>query len=162
MQKLFVLSILTIFFFVGSVSAQSKEKNTEKAKDKKECTTKAPSDKTCSSDKASKTECSTEKKPKSEAKSCCSHDKSEVKAEKSDDHCKSEGHSESKASSEEYKSFNSVCPVSGMGVKASVKTVSYESKDYGFCCPGCGEKFSANPEKYSKYLSEDGSSLLKN
>ena len=64
--------------------------------------------------------------------------------------------------SETYKAFNTVCPVSGMDVKASVRTVSFNGKDYGFCCAGCVEKFSADPEKFGKQLNEDGTTLLKN
>ncbi|MBU2444594.1 MAG: YHS domain-containing protein [Bacteroidetes bacterium] len=49
-----------------------------------------------------------------------------------------------------------------MDVKANVKTVSHDGKDYGFCCAGCVDKFSADPEKFGKQLNEDGSTLLKN
>jgi len=160
MQKLFVISILSLFVLIGSVSAQSKEKTTTKEKNKKECTTTKTVDKESCGDKASKKECGTDKKSK--AKSCCSEGETKAHSKKSDDHCKTDGHSKADAGSESYKSFNTVCPVSGMDVKANVKTVSFEGKDYGFCCAGCNEKFSATPEKYSKQLNEDGTSLLKN
>ncbi|MFC2163938.1 YHS domain-containing protein [Acidobacteriota bacterium] len=44
------------------------------------------------------------------------------------------------------------CPVSGESFKKSEMTESaeYNSKTYYFCCPGCKEKFEADPEKYIK------------
>jgi YHS domain-containing protein len=39
-------------------------------------------------------------------------------------------------------------------------TVEYNGKLYGFCCPGCDDKFEKNPEKYSKNLSEDGTKFI--
>lgn len=160
MKKILVLSILSLFLIVGTTSAQSKEKTTAKEKDKKECTTTKTSDDKSCADKASKVTCETEKKAK--AKSCCSDGKSKADAKQSDDHCKSEMDSKAKVKSETYKSFNTLCPVSGMEVKANVKTVSHNGKDYGFCCEGCVDKFSADPEKFSKQLNEDGSTFLKN
>jgi len=56
--------------------------------------------------------------------------------------------------------WNKVCPVSGGEVDPAVRTVSHDGKVYGFCCPGCDEKFADNPEHFSKKLSEDGSRLL--
>lgn len=54
------------------------------------------------------------------------------------------------------KPWNEVCPVLGNKVNASVKTVEYNGKAYGFCCSGCDDKFAKDPEKYSKNLSKDG------
>ncbi|MGE5497669.1 MAG: YHS domain-containing protein [Syntrophothermus sp.] len=59
------------------------------------------------------------------------------------------------------KPWNAVCPVLGNKVDASVQTVTYNGKAYGFCCAGCDSKFKADPEKYSKNLSEDGKKFLK-
>lgn len=59
------------------------------------------------------------------------------------------------------KPWNAVCPVLGNKVDPSVQTVTYNGKAYGFCCAGCDSKFKANPEKYSKNLSEDGKKFLK-
>lgn len=56
--------------------------------------------------------------------------------------------------------WNKVCPVSGGEVDPAVTTVSHNGKVYGFCCPGCDEKFADNPEHFAAKLSEDGSKLL--
>jgi len=43
-----------------------------------------------------------------------------------------------------------VCPVMGTVFKADKKTTfhKYDGKIYYFCCPGCVDKFKANPKKY--------------
>ena len=42
------------------------------------------------------------------------------------------------------------CPVMGNAVKVTKSTpnIEYKGKRYFFCCPGCGDKFMKNPEKY--------------
>jgi YHS domain-containing protein len=44
------------------------------------------------------------------------------------------------------------CPVSGEAfvVAENSPKVTYEGKDYYFCCPSCAEEFKANPKKYAK------------
>lgn len=44
------------------------------------------------------------------------------------------------------------CPVMGTVFKADKKTTfhKYDGKIYYFCCPGCVDKFKANPKKYIK------------
>ncbi len=56
--------------------------------------------------------------------------------------------------------WNKVCPIQGGDVDPEVETVSYDGKEYGFCCPGCDEKFNEDPAKYSAKLNEDGTELL--
>ena len=52
--------------------------------------------------------------------------------------------------------WNAVFPVRGEEIDPEANKVEYNGKVYGFCCNGCDSKFKANPEKYSKNLSEDG------
>lgn len=52
--------------------------------------------------------------------------------------------------------WNKFCPVKGNKVAANAPTIEYNGKTIGFCCPGCDSKFSENPEKFMKNLSEDG------
>ncbi|HEY8432484.1 MAG TPA: YHS domain-containing protein [Sandaracinaceae bacterium] len=42
------------------------------------------------------------------------------------------------------------CPVSGeeFVVSESSPSVEHEGRTYYFCCPGCAERFQANPEQY--------------
>ncbi len=56
--------------------------------------------------------------------------------------------------------FNEVCPVMGKPVDTELIKVEYNGKLYAFCCPGCETKFTSNPEKYIKNLSEDGKTFL--
>ncbi len=56
--------------------------------------------------------------------------------------------------------WNKLCPVMGNKVDPEVPTVEYDGKAYGFCCPGCDDKFRNDPEKYSKNLSEDGTKFI--
>lgn len=56
--------------------------------------------------------------------------------------------------------WNKLCPVMGNKVDPEVPTIEYEGKAYGFCCPGCDDKFRNDPEKYSKNLSEDGTKFI--
>ena len=56
--------------------------------------------------------------------------------------------------------WNKVCPVKGNEVNVEVGTVEYNGKNYGFCCPGCDDKFQKNPEKYFKNLNEDGTEFI--
>ena len=44
---------------------------------------------------------------------------------------------------------NEICPVMGNEVDPDVY-VDYKGRRIGFCCPGCDEKFLADPEKYLK------------
>lgn len=103
-----------------------------------------------------------------ESSSCCS---TESKA--AADHCNSAEQSKSgmtshkkevtsvkNASAKTDAPWNVVCPVLGDKVNPEVKTVTYKGKVYGFCCPGCDEKFTADPEKYIKNLSSDGKSFV--
>lgn len=46
--------------------------------------------------------------------------------------------------------WNEVCPVRGGKVQKETALVEYNNKQYGFCCPGCDNKFADNPGKYSK------------
>ncbi|RPI66072.1 MAG: YHS domain-containing protein [Ignavibacteriales bacterium] len=57
--------------------------------------------------------------------------------------------------------WNVVCPVLGNKVNLKVKTVEYDGKTYGFCCPGCDNEFQENPEKYLRNLSSDGKKFIK-
>lgn len=88
------------------------------------------------------------------------HEKQEMH-EKSDMH---EMHHEEKMNnadvSESKEAWNKVCPVMGNPVDPEVPTVEYNGKAYGFCCPGCDDKFRNDPEKYSKNLSEDGKRFI--
>ncbi len=38
---------------------------------------------------------------------------------------------------------NTTCPFSGEAVDASVKTVSFQGQEVGFCCAKCSSKFEA-------------------
>ncbi|MFQ5639377.1 MAG: YHS domain-containing protein [bacterium] len=58
------------------------------------------------------------------------------------------------------KAWNKICPVCGGEVDATLKTVTYDGKIYGFGCPGCPEDFSKNPQKYVGKLNEDGTALV--
>jgi len=78
-------------------------------------------------------------------------EKVEVKVEKE---------TEISVESEVKEIWNKFCPVKGNPVEDDTPTVEYNGKTYGFCCPGCDEKFAKNPEKYSKNLSEDGSRFI--
>ncbi len=143
MKKIFVLTLFVFFLLTNISPAQSKDNST--IKDKKECAAeKDKSDKCCS-----------------KKSTCSDKDKSSDSKSKGHDHSKMEksGDSKSEVSSA---SFNTVCPITGEEVDASTETVTYENKIYGFCCPGCIDKFSSNPEKYIKNLSEDGKTFLKN
>jgi YHS domain-containing protein len=52
--------------------------------------------------------------------------------------------------------WNTVCPVRGEEIDPEANKVEYNGKVYGFCCNGCDSKFTKDPEKYSRNLSEDG------
>lgn len=56
--------------------------------------------------------------------------------------------------------FNKVCPLLGDEVAANSPRVKYKGKIWGFCCPGCDEKFMSDPAKYSQNVSADGKSYL--
>lgn len=60
----------------------------------------------------------------------------------------------------EAKIWNLYCPVRGEEVDPEVPTAVYKDKVIGFCCPGCDAKFKADPEKYMKNLSEDGTKFI--
>ncbi|MBU1101316.1 MAG: YHS domain-containing protein [Bacteroidetes bacterium] len=70
--------------------------------------------------------------------------------------CKKECCSKSEKATETSSIWNKYCPVRGEEIDADSPTVEYMGKTIGFCCPGCDKKFSENPEKYMKNLSEDG------
>jgi YHS domain-containing protein len=59
------------------------------------------------------------------------------------------------------KPWNTVCPVMGNKIDATVKTVEYDGKLYGFCCDGCDDKFAKDPARYSRNLSKDGTRYTK-
>lgn len=56
--------------------------------------------------------------------------------------------------------WNKVCPVMGEEVDSEAPTEMYNGKVIGFCCKGCEKKFNADPEKYMKNLSEDGTQFI--
>ena len=91
----------------------------------------------------------------------CKHD---MKIDKSKammmDHDKMDKEHVMKAANIETKIWNAVCPVKGGEVDPETPTVQYKGKNIGFCCPGCDSKFSADPEKYMKNLSEDGKKFV--
>lgn len=89
-----------------------------------------------------------------------SHDKHKDTKSKKMSCCSS--HDSHKEKNVSEAAWNEVCPVLGNKVDAKTPTVEFEGKTYGFCCPGCDKKFSANPEKYYKNLSEDGKTFIKN
>lgn len=82
--------------------------------------------------------------------------KQETKKECAGNCCGSE-----KVKTSEAKIWNKFCPVKGGEIDTETATVEYEGKAIGFCCPGCDDKFSKNPEKYLKNLSEDGQEFIK-
>jgi len=41
---------------------------------------------------------------------------------------------------------NAVCPYSGKPVNASVQSVAYKGKTYGFCCAGCASDFAGRDD----------------
>ncbi len=93
---------------------------------------------------------------------CC---KSSDKMEKMDQSCmKSHGMQDSTQSMQsnvqevdsKLAAWNAVCPVRGEAIDPEANKVEYNGKVYGFCCNGCDSKFTKDPEKYSKNLSEDG------
>ena len=82
--------------------------------------------------------------------------KSETRKECAGKCCGSE-----KAKTSEAKIWNKYCPIKGGEVDTETATVEYEGKTIGFCCAGCDDKFSKNPEKYLKNLSQDGQEFIK-
>ena len=90
------------------------------------------------------------------------HDMDKMKSEQKAGCCAS-GKDTAKEESEvsmKKEIWNAVCPVKGMEVDPDSPTVEYNGKLIGFCCPGCDKKFSADPEKYIKNLSEDGKEFI--
>jgi YHS domain-containing protein len=82
--------------------------------------------------------------------------------EKSKEECSSKACcSAEKVKTSEVKIWNKYCPVKGGEVDVETATVEYKGKNIGFCCPGCDDKFSKNPEKYLKNLSDDGQEFIK-
>ena len=51
------------------------------------------------------------------------------------------------------KPTNAVCPVLGGKVDPKTSPVTIRGRAYGLCCPDCGSKLTANPDKY---LNKDG------
>jgi len=76
------------------------------------------------------------------------------------EHAEHAGHAEEAVAVEGNQAWNKLCPVSGGEVTADVEIVEHGGKNYGFCCPGCDEKFAESPETYVKNLSEDGATFL--
>jgi YHS domain-containing protein len=60
------------------------------------------------------------------------------------------------AATSEGVAWNMYCPVSGGPVDPDVRTVSYDGKEWGFCCDGCDSKFEAEPAKFAANVSADG------
>ena len=98
--------------------------------------------------------------------SCC---KSSDKMEKMDKSCmKSHDMQDStqtlqsnvKEVDSKLEAWNAVCPVRGEVIDTEANKVEYNNKVYGFCCNGCDSKFTKDPEKYSKNLSEDGKTFV--
>ncbi len=56
--------------------------------------------------------------------------------------------------------WNKVCPICGDEVDPKTETVTYDGKVYGFGCAACPEKFSKDPAKSVKNLSEDGAEFI--
>ncbi|MBF0215785.1 MAG: YHS domain-containing protein [Candidatus Omnitrophica bacterium] len=60
---------------------------------------------------------------------------------------------------------NKVCPVSGEKIDIASgmtpETVEYNGKSYGLCCPGCINKFNAEPEKYTKIAEDEAAASKK-
>lgn len=77
-----------------------------------------------------------------------------------DEHHKMTEKAEAEEAEVTYASWNKVCPIRGEEVDNTVETVTYEGKEYGFCCSGCDEKFAESPETFAKNLSEDGTEFL--
>lgn len=77
-----------------------------------------------------------------------------------DDHHATEEKVEHEQAEMTYTSWNKVCPIRGEEVDDTVETVTYEGKEYGFCCSGCDTKFEEDPVKYSANLSEDGTKFV--
>ena len=56
--------------------------------------------------------------------------------------------------------LTAIDPVCGMSVdiNAGKPSFHYEGVDYHFCCAGCRQKFSANPERYTGEVDPDDDS----
>lgn len=111
-------------------------------------------------------------------KACCTNDKSTyekvsnttlpdtIKVKEKDHYLTEKEQTNDSASQTEIETkaeltvFNEVCPVMGKKVDLDGAKVEYNGKLYAFCCDGCETKFSKNPEKYLKNLSEDGKKFL--
>lgn len=90
---------------------------------------------------------------------CEAHAKADSKKGCSQD-CKKECCKKSEESEATAAIWNKFCPVRGGEVDPETPTVEYNGKNIGFCCPGCDGKFSKDPEKYLKNLSEDGQEFV--
>lgn len=53
------------------------------------------------------------------------------------------------------RSANGRCPVMGNLVAPNGGSVTYKGQQIAFCCPGCIEKFKADPEKYLRAMRAD-------
>ncbi len=108
-------------------------------------------------------------------KACCTKDKStyekssteqvETSSVTEKNHCdvnaiKTSDNKTTTETKTELTVFNAVCPVMGNPVDVEGAKVEYEGKLYAFCCAGCETKFTSNPEKYLRNLSEDGKTFL--
>ena len=49
-------------------------------------------------------------------------------------------------------SANGLCPVMGRPVEPDAGTTDYQGQKIAFCCPPCGPKFRADPERYMKVM----------
>lgn len=57
--------------------------------------------------------------------------------------------------------INDTCPVMGGKVdKDTPYKAEYNGKTIGFCCPGCIEKFNANPKEYMAKIHKDKKCLM--
>lgn len=168
-KSLIILSavVIGLFFISSNVEAQSMHKKMMKdsTKAKSQQMMKSDKSKECKDDCCSGSEKSGMKMEKDSTMHSgmkMDHSKMQHKDMKMD-HSKmnmSDHSSDAKAENSTVKIWNKVCPVKGEEVDPEAPTVEYQGKTIGFCCPGCDKKFRAEPEKYMKNLSEDGTEFI--
>ncbi len=54
-----------------------------------------------------------------------------------------QGHQSATAKAKAQKTVNAMCPIGKEPIVPSVGTIEYKGNTLGFCCPGCGEEFTA-------------------
>jgi YHS domain-containing protein len=100
------------------------------------------------------------KKAKAASESCCGSDSEtcdkDAAASCTDKEHHKAGMKTAVSKTATKKAWNAVCPIQGDKVDPKVKTVTYNGKEYGFCCEDCIAKFQKDPAKYSKKISKDG------